>query len=127
HHNGEGRGRLLKGQRGGVRVRPQNVRTALDQLASQSRKPVRPPLAITIVDEDVLLLHVAEVVQSLLEGKDAGCEVLSGGWFEHPDLRNFRHLLGFATERRENQADDKRDREPEQLHRTPRFGWLAGV
>ena len=59
--DGNGRGGALGSPCGGVRMQPEDVRRELDQLSSQRREPVDVPLAITIVEEDGLPLHIAEI------------------------------------------------------------------
>jgi hypothetical protein len=53
-------------------MQPEDVRRMLDQLRGQGVEPVGVPFGIAIVDEEVLPLHIAEVVQPLLERWEAG-------------------------------------------------------
>ena len=59
-HDGDGASRLLGGQRGG-RARPEDVRREPDQFGGEGGEPVAFPFSITVCDDDVVSLHVAEL------------------------------------------------------------------
>ena len=83
----------------GSRIRPEDVWGKLDQLSGQRGEPVDVPLAIPIVEEDALSLHIAQVAQALLEGREAGRETLWGAWFQHADPGDFPPRLRGDGER----------------------------
>jgi hypothetical protein len=80
-------------------MQPDDVRRELDQLSGQRGQPVGMPLAIAIVEEDGLPLHIAEVAEPLLEGKDARGKTRLRGGFQHTDPRDVPPRLRCGGER----------------------------
>src|SRR5712691_11461239 len=86
-----------------------------------SRQPTT--LGMSVFDDEVLPVFVAELGEPLLEGLvvrgDNGCRS------QYSDPEDSRRWLGLGGERR-REAESKNDREPDQPHGHLSGGWLAG-
>ena len=72
-----------------------NVRLEPDQLGRERREPLVPPLSLAALDDEVLALQVAELLQPLPEGHEGQDVGVDGS--QKPDRGDFRRRLPPAT------------------------------
>jgi hypothetical protein len=82
----------------------------------------RPILHITVLDYDILALHVAEFAQSLPKGLMPSGVIVDRTAVQHAYARNFHERLRLGGERRKIEAESENDREPDQPHAEVRRG-----
>jgi hypothetical protein len=115
NHNGDGCGHLLDCPCRLDRVRPEDIRRALDQRRGEGRKPLGLPLGIAGVEEDGVALDIAQVPEALPEAMEA-CPGLSShlweAWVQHTDPGYCRSRLRPRGNGRRDDAQRQRDDEP---------------
>jgi hypothetical protein len=66
------------------------------------------PLGTAIIDEEVPPFHIAEVVQTLLEGWEARRGTLLGAGFQHPESGDVPPWLGLGGKRRQDDSQGEK-------------------
>ena len=88
---------------------------ALDEFGHEGRKSLRLPLAIAVLDDDIVPFHVPQLVQTLSEGLDPGRIRNKRASVEKTDPgHSLRRLLG-GGERHPEDAEGEQDYEPDRV------------
>jgi hypothetical protein len=102
-------------------VCPNDVWGALDQLGGEGRKSVDHVGGIAVFELDVLPLHIAEVVQALLEGRKAHGG--RGVGLQDADQRDVPPPLRLGSGQRYHETKGEGDDEPTVRRHTDVSSW----
>ena len=127
HDNGYRRGRALGHKRPRYRMGHDDVNLEANQLGRQIGEPIALPLRPSVLNDNVLALHVAEVTQARPQCIYPARETGSGLGTQEPNPRDLRRLLRIDGERRYENAQGEDDDNDEPEHAEPNRGLLGSM
>ena len=128
HHDDRSRVRcVLDGlNRRNTAVHDEDIDLPTGELGGQFRELLKPSGGMSLFDDGVFTLDIAQISQPLLKGGHPVRAEVRRGCRQITDSPDLPRRLRFSRERRKREADSENDREPDQPHGHLGGGRLPG-